>query len=93
MLLEIGIWSTALTIGGTGIGDARNPRKVQAWYIRQAERRLESRMGRRYKEVVLRCLTGEFGIAPGTDTMSELRLQQEFRRKVVDVLERAKDNV
>ena len=92
-MLEIGIWSSALTIGGTGIGDARNPRKVQAWYIRQAERRLESRMGRRYKEIVLRCLKGEFGINPGTDTVSELRLQQGFRRKVVDVLERAKDNV
>jgi hypothetical protein len=50
-------------------------------------------MGRRYKDVVLTCLTGEFGIDPGTDTMTELRLQQEFRRKVVDVLERAKDNV
>ena len=50
-------------------------------------------MGRRYKELVLRCLKGEFGVNSVTDTMNEFKLQQEFRRKGVDVLERAKDSV
>jgi hypothetical protein len=93
ILLEIGVWESALIIGGTGIGDGRNPLKVKKWYLKQAERRLESKMGRKYKELVLRCLTGEFGIRAGMDYQSELKLQQAFRREVVDVLERAVENV
>jgi hypothetical protein len=50
-------------------------------------------MGMRYKEIVLMCLRGEFCIDPGTDIIGELRLQREFRRKIGDVLERAKNNV
>jgi hypothetical protein len=93
VLLEIGIWETALKMGGDGIGDARNPLKVQKWYIKQAERRLETRMGKKYKDVVLKCLKGEFGVSPGMDTQGELKLQQAFRRDVVDVLERTKDSI
>lgn len=38
-------------------------------------------------------MKGEFGVDPGTDTMSEMKLQQEFRKRVVDVLKRTKENL
>ena len=91
VLLEIGIWAPALTLAGTGIGDGRNPLKNREWFLKQARVRLESRMGRKYKEVVVRCLSGDFGVAD--DTREELRLQQAFRAQVVDVLEMTARNI
>jgi isopentenyldiphosphate isomerase len=49
--------------------------------------RLDSRVWRKYKEVVLKCLTGELGIED--DTTEDLKLQQAFRYQVVDVIEMA----
>lgn len=76
-----------MAIAGKNIGDGRNPQRTAAWYIKTATRRLASRMGERYTKVVLQCLRGDFGIGPGMDTQGELKLQQAFRRDVVDVLE------
>jgi hypothetical protein len=51
--------------------------------IKYAERRLESRVGKKHRDVVLRCLSGDF----------DVKLQQAFRKQVVNVLELAADNV
>jgi hypothetical protein len=44
-------------------------------------------MGEKYRQLVLKCLSGEFGIVD--DTKEDLKLQQAFREQAVDVLERA----
>ena len=95
LLLEIGVWTSAHEIaksGRIGISDPENPGKriykvseTQLYFEKQARRRLESHMGRRYMHVVLTCLSGDFGLTD--DTREELRLQQAFRSQVVDVLE------
>jgi hypothetical protein len=66
----------------------RNPKAVQAQLVKHARKRREARVGKRYMEVVLRCLTGDFGVG-GDDTKEDLRLQQAFRYQVIDVLEMA----
>lgn len=60
---------------------------LQKALIKHAERRLGSRIGERYKNLVLKCLKGQFGVV--NDTRDDLRLQQAFRTDVVDVLEKA----
>lgn len=70
---------------------ANNPHAVQAQLIKHAQRRLKSRVGRKYKEVVLKCLTGNFGIED--DTKEDLKLQQASRYQVVDVIEMAANYV
>ena len=59
---------------------------IQAQLLKQAQRRLGDKMGEKYQQVVVTCLTGEFGVSDVT--REDLRLQQAFRTQVVDVLER-----
>ena len=59
--------------------------------MQQAERRLESKVGEKYRDVVLKCLSGNFGVTD--DSKDDLKLQQAFRSQVVDVLGRAAENV
>jgi hypothetical protein len=88
VLLEIGIWEPALKFEKDMFARVRNPKAVQAQLAKHARKRLEAKVGRRYMEVVLRCLTGDFGVG-GDDTKEDLRLQQAFRYQVIDVLEMA----
>ncbi|KAJ5178875.1 hypothetical protein N7492_002085 [Penicillium capsulatum] len=87
VLLEIGLWDPAAKLDRNMFTMARNPGAVQAQLIKHAERRLESRVGKKYTEIVIKCLTGEFGVE--NDTKEDLRLQQAFRHQVVDVIENA----
>jgi hypothetical protein len=52
---------------------------------------LPSRVGEKYKEIVVSCLMGNFKVT--NDTREDLKLQQAFRSQVVDVLEAAAENV
>ncbi|KAL4981585.1 hypothetical protein BDW68DRAFT_196298 [Aspergillus falconensis] len=70
---------------------AANGAAVQTQLIKHAQRRLDPRVGRRYKEVVLKCLTGDFGVEE--DTREDMKLQQEFRHPVLDVIELAANSV
>ncbi|KAL3444375.1 hypothetical protein BJX65DRAFT_319991 [Aspergillus insuetus] len=88
VLLEIGIWEPALKFEKDMFARVRNPMAVQAQLVKHARKQLEAKVGRRYMEVVLRCLTGDFGVG-GDDTKEDLRLQQAFRYQVIDVLEMA----
>ena len=63
---------------------ANNPPAVQTHLIKHEHRMLELRLGRKHKEVVLKCLAGEFRIEDDTE---DLKLQQAFRHQVVDVIE------
>lgn len=87
VLLEIGLWEPALKLETNMFSKAKNPHAVQAQLIKHAEKRLEHRVGRRYKDVVLKCLTGDFDVE--NDTKEDLKLQQAFQQQVVDVIEMA----
>lgn len=86
VLLEIGLWQPALTLDKTGFARA-NPESIKSHLIKHTEKRLESKMGTKYKEVVVKCLSGNFGVTD--DNKDDLKLQQVFRSDIVDVLERA----
>ncbi|EJT75451.1 hypothetical protein GGTG_05385 [Gaeumannomyces tritici R3-111a-1] len=94
VLLELGLWRPALDLLGRTVATGSNapdPRSVHRHLVRHAERHLASKMGSRYRDVVLRCLSGDFGVAD--DTKEDLRLQQAFRAQVVEVLQKAADTV
>ncbi|KAL2846887.1 hypothetical protein BJY01DRAFT_213151 [Aspergillus pseudoustus] len=91
VLLEIGIWEPALKFEKDMFARVQNPRAVQAQLVKHARKRLEAKVGRRYMEIVLRCLTGGFGVEE--DTKEDLRLQQAFRHTVIDVLEMAASSI
>jgi hypothetical protein len=91
VLLEIGLWESAITLEKNLFAHASNAYAVQAQLKKHAARRLGSRVGEKYKDVVLKCLTGQFGVSD--DTKDDLKLQQAFRNQVVDVLELAANYV
>jgi hypothetical protein len=91
VLLEIGLWEPAIKLEKNLFAHASNSYAVQAQLIKHAQKRLESRVGRKYKDIVIKCLTGQFGVQD--DTKEDLRLQQAFRTQVVDVLETAANYV
>ena len=91
VLLEIGLWEPAITLEKNGFKYAKSPKHVKARLVMQAERRLESKVGGKYRDVVLKCLNGDFDVQD--DSKEDLKLQQAFRSQVVDVLERAAQNV
>ncbi|KAF2813270.1 uncharacterized protein BDZ99DRAFT_486568 [Mytilinidion resinicola] len=91
VLLEIGLWQSAVSLDKDRFERVTDPMVVQRYLIRQVEKHLESRMGERYKTVVLKCLCNDFGVV--NDTKDDMKLQQAFRTNVIDVLSRAADNV
>ena len=91
VLLEIGLWEPAIKLEKNMFAYASNSHAVQAQLIKHAQKRLESRVGRKYKDIVIKCLTGQFGVQD--DTKEDLKLQQAFRTQVVDVLETAANYV
>ncbi|KAK4199631.1 hypothetical protein QBC40DRAFT_340368 [Triangularia verruculosa] len=91
VLLEIGLWQPALSLEKSGFSRVKDPRAIQKYLVKQAERRLASRAGERYKDVVLKCLQGDFGVTH--DTRDDTKLQQAFRSQVVDVLQRSASNI
>jgi hypothetical protein len=84
VLLEIGLWQPAITLGKNHFCTARDAFVIQAQLSKQAQRRLGDKMGEKYQNVVILCLTGEFGV----DADDDLKPQQAFRTQVVDVLDR-----
>ena len=48
-------------------------------------------MGPNYTEIVVKCLTGDFGIK--YDSKEDIKLQQAFRTQIVNVLDRALANI
>ncbi|KAH8672049.1 hypothetical protein BGZ60DRAFT_504986 [Tricladium varicosporioides] len=91
VLLEIGLWEPALTLEKNSFANVKNPKAVRDQLKKHAESRLASRVGEKYKNIVVRCLTGQFDVS--NDTKEDLKLQQAFRSQVVDVLEAAAEHV
>ena len=88
---EPGLWQPVLALEKNHFSFAKDPQAVKARLVQQASRRLESKMGGKYRDIVLQCLNGEFFVTD--DTKEDLKLQQAFRSQVVDVLERAAEYV
>lgn len=84
VLLEVGLWQRAITLEKNHFRTARDPSVIQAQLLKQAQRRLGDKMGGKYQEIVIACLTGQFG----ADSREDLKLQQAYRSHVVDVLEK-----
>lgn len=70
---------------------ARDNYAIQAQLIKHAQKRLQSRVGKKFKEAVVKCLTGDFDVFD--DNKEDLKLQQAFRTQVVDVFEMAANSV
>lgn len=69
-----------------GFSYVKDPTAVQGRLIKIAEKKLAPKVGEKYRNVVLRCLQGDFDVKD--DTKEDLKLQLAFRSNVVDVLEK-----
>lgn len=85
-----GLWQPALSLERSGFSRVTEPQAIRKHLIRHAEKRLGSKTGEKYRDVVLKCLQGNFEVSD--DTKEDLKLQQAFRAQVVDVLQKAADN-
>lgn len=80
-----------MTLEKNKFTNVKNPKGVRDQLRKHAETRLASRVGEKYKNIVLACLTSQFDVVD--DSKEDLKLQQAFRSQVVDVLEAAAQNV
>ena len=93
VLLEIGLWEPAVAQDHPNhrFFDTKDRNEVKQRLIKVANRLLASRMGPNYTEIVVKCLTGNFGIKD--DSKEDIKLQQAFITPVIDVLDRALTNI
>jgi hypothetical protein len=85
------LWQPARSFDKHQFAYAKDPWNIQAALIRRAEKYLATKVGEKYKEIVLRCLKGDFSAMQlNNQTFSTL---QDFRREVVDVLKQAADSL
>jgi hypothetical protein len=89
--MPTGLWEPALSLEKKSFAHVKNPKAVRDQLRKHAEQRLGSRVGEKYKNIVLQCLGGQFDVT--NDTKEDLKLQQAFRSQVVDVLEAAAEHV
>ncbi|KAI2462995.1 hypothetical protein F4781DRAFT_426720 [Annulohypoxylon bovei var. microspora] len=87
VLLEIGLWQQATSLEKSGFANVRDPQAIKKHLVRHAEKRLASKMGEKYRQVVLTCLENRFDVKD--DSKGDLKLQQAFRILVINVLENA----
>ena len=83
VLLEIGLWKQARTISTSGFAHVQSgapvKQKLESW---AADLKLGSAMGRRYQEIVLKCLHGDFGEFEGTAKEREISFIERFNMDV-----------
>ncbi|AEO71186.1 uncharacterized protein THITE_2123332 [Thermothielavioides terrestris NRRL 8126] len=86
-----GLWQPALSLDKDGFAKAQSPQSIKKHLLRHAEKRLGAKMGTKYRDVVVKCLTGDFHVQ--NDNKEDLKLQQAFRSQVVNVLQRAAESI
>ncbi|CEF83668.1 unnamed protein product [Fusarium graminearum] len=91
VLLEIGLWQPAMSLERHGFSSVKEPKAIQKYLIKVAEKRLSSKVGEKYQKVVLKCLRGNFEV--DNDTKEDTKLQVAFRSQVVDILEKIADAI
>jgi hypothetical protein len=88
VFLEIGLWEKAETMGGNNFQTMKqNPPAISKELLRQGQRRLGHRCGDKFREIVTRCLEGNFEVDQETDDKLGSELQSRFRERVVQLLE------
>lgn len=78
-----GMWRPAITLEKNHFAHAKGI-AIANHLIKHAQKHLEKQMGEKYRDIVLKCLSGNFGVVD--DTKEDLKLQQAFRAQVVEVL-------
>lgn len=89
--MELGLWRPVLSLTTDGFKRVNDPRTIQEYLVKKAERTLPREVGEHYKNVVIRCLTGGFDV--DNDNSEDLKLQEAFRDQVLDVLDRAAESI
>jgi len=90
LLLEIGLWTPVKALIGTS-GMSLEPDAIARRLSQHAEVNLPVKVGNRFRDVTMRCLSGDFGVEE--DDKDETRLQEAFSKYVVDVLGSAAANL
>ena len=80
LLLEIGLLTPVKALIGTS-GMSLEPDAIARRLSQHAEVNLPVKVGNRFRDVTMRCLSGNFGMEE-----DETRLQEAFSKYVVDVL-------
>ncbi|KAF2470807.1 uncharacterized protein BDR25DRAFT_287024 [Lindgomyces ingoldianus] len=84
VLLEIGLWEKAETMGNNNFQVVKqNSDAICKELLRQAERRLGYHCGGKFKEIVRRCITGDFDITTAADDKLDTQLQSKFRELII----------
>lgn len=84
--MHIGLWQPALSFEKRGFARARNPLAIRDHIVGHAQKRLGQKMGDKYRNLVLKCLRGDFEV--NNDTKEDLKLQQAFKAEVVGTLQK-----
>lgn len=83
VLLEIGLWKQARTISKSGFSRVMSglpvKEKLESW---ASDLKLGSAMGRRYQEIVLKCLQSDFGEFRGSAKEQEVEFLERFNTDV-----------
>ena len=90
VLLEIGLWTPAMTLIGR-LSESGKPEEISKRLIWHAEHNLPVKVGIKFRDVTVRCLSGVFGVEK--DDEEESVLLQAFSERVVDVLSNAAANI
>ncbi|KAK1702215.1 hypothetical protein BDP67DRAFT_278164 [Colletotrichum lupini] len=65
-MIALGLWQSVSSLDKSGFSEVRDPREIQKYLIKHAERRLGGKMGEKYQRLVIRCLKGDFGVVDDT---------------------------
>ena len=91
VLYEVGVFRTVKTVFKQlfdhleKVGEFPHPKEVASKILKRATTDLPSRMGTKYTDAVLRCLTGEFGVqGDGEEEDAETRLSLAFQEQVIE---------
>ena len=87
MRSQTGLWQPAISLEREQFKRVQDRFMVQKYLVRRAAKDLPLQVGKKYKNVVLRCLSGDLQVE--NDTAEGLGFQQIYQTKVVDVLEQA----
>jgi len=90
VLLEIGLWTPAMNLIGR-LSESGKPEDISKRLIWHAEHNLPVKVGIKFRDVTVRCLTGDFGVE--RDDEEESVLLQTFSKYVVDVISNAAANI
>jgi hypothetical protein len=88
LLLEIGLWEPILSIvkrqDQLKLSKLEtSPDLVKTFLLKTCNDELSYACGKRFQNMVEKCLTSDFGVDPKSDTMLHTALQLEFRGEVV----------